>query len=373
MPKKKSTKKKKTLKASSSASTSPKTTSKPSKKTLSSATKKSIAKTTVRTTPVASSVSVSQPTGLAKVWQSYRSHPESTKRTIATVFGVLTIAGVIWFNFYAVPNMILTQRDSERARIEAAEAEEQRLADIAENERRLEVEDTVLQFDQNTDWTLEIEFADQGAVTVNTKVEYAPETVENFVRLAYRGYFDDTPIHRMVKQDEFNIIQGGDGELRSGLGGQSAFYISDDNEGLIPDEQWLVEPELSTEGEVNVLVNEPQLRTPSLYGDFRADDGTIVIPKGTIVMARETGIDTASSQFFITLTDTRLPAIYTAFGTVDEADFGVLDSILANYNPVTRQNSGGETDAVVSVSATDGEPDPELRVSRVFITAPEEF
>jgi cyclophilin family peptidyl-prolyl cis-trans isomerase len=369
MAKKKTTKKKKNTQATTSKTV--KSTKKPS------TTKPTSSKAETKVSAsVVSKVSSTEPTttessAISKIWQNYRNHPHSLKRTLATVFGVLTIAGVVWFNFYAIPNLVLTQTDAERAEQEAKEQEEERLATIAEAERRLEVENQVLDFEANTTWQTEIEFgSDLGNLRINLQNNYAPETVENFVRLAYRDYFSNMAVHEIIKTDGFNAIYTGDGETKTGQGGKSAFYINDEDEGLIPDEQWLTEPEFRTEGEVNVLANQPELRTPSLYGDFRADDGTITVPKGTVLMFRE-GIDVGTSQFFITLTESRIPAIYTAFGTVPAEDFPVLDKIYNNYNPVTLGVDDNGEEAKTPAKDGIGSVDPELQINTIRILSPD--
>lgn len=58
-----------------------------------------------------------------------------------------------------------------------------------------------------------------GDITVQLFPEQAPKTVENFVTLARRGYYDDVNFHRVIA--DF-MIQGGD-PTGTGAGGESAF------------------------------------------------------------------------------------------------------------------------------------------------------
>lgn len=58
-----------------------------------------------------------------------------------------------------------------------------------------------------------------GDITVQLFPEQAPKTVENFVTLAQRGYYDGVTFHRVI--DDF-MIQGGD-PTGTGVGGESAF------------------------------------------------------------------------------------------------------------------------------------------------------
>lgn len=58
-----------------------------------------------------------------------------------------------------------------------------------------------------------------GDITVQLFSEQAPKTVENFVTLARRGYYDGVNFHRVIA--DF-MIQGGD-PTGTGAGGESAF------------------------------------------------------------------------------------------------------------------------------------------------------
>lgn len=60
---------------------------------------------------------------------------------------------------------------------------------------------------------------DYGNITVQLFPEQAPKTVENFVTLARRGYYDGVNFHRVIA--DF-MIRGGD-PTGTGAGGESAF------------------------------------------------------------------------------------------------------------------------------------------------------
>ena len=57
----------------------------------------------------------------------------------------------------------------------------------------------------------------QGEIKIQLFPEQAPKTVENFIRLAQKGYYDGTIFHRVIS--DF-MIQGGDPE-GNGTGGES--------------------------------------------------------------------------------------------------------------------------------------------------------
>ena len=105
----------------------------------------------------------------------------------------------------------------------------------------------------------------------------APKTVENFVKLAEKKYFDGVKFHRVAKGF---VIQGGD-PTGSGMGGKSIYG------GEFADEL------------------DPQ--TPSYKAGY---------VKGVMAMANK-GPNTNTSQFFIMLADApRMPKSYTIFGKV---------------------------------------------------------
>jgi cyclophilin family peptidyl-prolyl cis-trans isomerase len=152
----------------------------------------------------------------------------------------------------------------------------------------------------------------------------APVTVENFVRLNARNNYKNSGIHRVVKQENVAIIQGGDFDKFDGTGGQSAYYISEQLDNLIPDENWQTKPDVNLEtGETKGGI----VSNIEFYKNFNSQTGEIEYPKGLILMAKKKYPDSASSQFFITLEKTILPAQYTVFGKVNADTIITLDKI----------------------------------------------
>lgn len=114
----------------------------------------------------------------------------------------------------------------------------------------------------------------------------APNTTDNFIQLAERGYYDGVIFHRVIKGF---MIQGGD-PTGTGRGGASA------QGGKFADE-----------------IN----RSSDVYKTgYRA---------GTVAMANA-GPNTNGSQFFIMHTDYQLPPNYTIFGRVIEGQ-DIVDKI----------------------------------------------
>lgn len=149
---------------------------------------------------------------------------------------------------------------------------------------------------------------DQGTVEMTLLPDLAPTTVNNFVCLAWAGYYDNTTFHRIISGF---VIQGGDPQA-TGAGGPG--YSFDD------------EP-----------VTQPYTR-------------------GTVAMANS-GQNTNGSQFFITLADGNLAPEYTIFGQVTSG-MDVVDKI-ATFPTEGLQREPLESDPVtvqgVTITAVPGD------------------
>src|SRR5437016_1538843 len=135
-----------------------------------------------------------------------------------------------------------------------------------------------------------------GDIVIEFWPEAAPQTVENFKKLAKQGFYDGTAFHRIVKGF---MVQGGDPLSKS----------DDENVGTGG-------PGYKIKAEFN---NKPHVR-------------------GVLSMARSQNPDSAGSQFFICLADARfLDKQYTAFGKVLKGD-DVLGKL--GDTPTTASGSG---------------------------------
>ena len=257
----------------------------------------------------------------------------NTNQIIAIVVSVLAIGITLWVSFGVIP-YITDQTDEAKAAREKKENEEKTAKDKKEKEAKLATEAAALNLGSKKEFvaSMQIKVADQETKTlkINMNTAWAPKTVENFVRLSYRGYFDKMLFHRMVEQDNFKVIQGGD-PTGTGSGGETASGDS------LVDELWRVKPEVATgeDGQSSVLTNNPEFIEPSLYADFSKTNGSVTYRKGLILMAKTDSPDSATSQFFITLDKTVLPAQYTVFGVVSDDTMSVLDYISAQADPVS--------------------------------------
>jgi len=138
----------------------------------------------------------------------------------------------------------------------------------------------------------------EGDMVVQFWTDAAPNTVENFKKLARSGFYDGTIFHRVVKGF---MIQGGDPNSKD-PGKESSYGQGG--------------PGYKIKAEFNDRSHE----------------------RGVISMARSSDPDSAGSQFFICLASvSRLDHQYTTFGKLIKGD-DVLGKI--GDTPVTRSSSG---------------------------------
>lgn len=158
-------------------------------------------------------------------------------------------------------------------------------------------------------------------ITIELNTDAAPVTVANFITLSESGFYDGVTFHRIVPGF---CLQGGD-PTGTGTGGSGTAILG----------------EFSTNGVPNPLADNYQ--------------------RGTVAMARAQDPDSASSQFFITLSDSAAPSLngqYAAFGTISEADMETVDRIVADYEGVATGPNGTIADVsaqptIVSIEIVD--------------------
>jgi peptidyl-prolyl cis-trans isomerase B (cyclophilin B) len=137
-----------------------------------------------------------------------------------------------------------------------------------------------------------------GEMVIQLWPEVAPNTVENFKKLARNGFYDGTAFHRIIKGF---MIQGGDPNTKDPA--KEALYGTGD-------------PGYKIKAEFNDRSHQ----------------------RGVISMARSNDPDSAGSQFFICTGDaSRLDHAYTCFGKLIKGD-EVLEKL--ESTPVTRNNAG---------------------------------
>lgn len=151
---------------------------------------------------------------------------------------------------------------------------------------------------QNAVVTMEI---NGKSIKIELYPQYAPNTVNNFLSLVNKGFYDGLCFHRVIKNF---MIQGGD-PAGNGTGGPN--YV--------------------------------------IRGEFKGNGfaaNTLKHSRGVISMARSASPNSAGSQFFIMHNDSpHLDGQYAAFGKVIEG-MDVVDEIantktLPGDKPVTKQ------------------------------------
>jgi cyclophilin family peptidyl-prolyl cis-trans isomerase len=206
-----------------------------------------------------------------------------------------------------------------------------------------------------------------GDIKLNLNSTDAPKTVESFVRVMDRKSIENSGIHRIVIQPNFAVIQGGDFDKKNGQGGQSGFYLSEQKPNNIPDELWAIKPTINND---TGQTDGGKFINPELYAGFNTATGSVEYQKGLILMAKTSQPDSASSQFFVTLDKTILPAQYTVFGTVDKSSLGTLDKIKSEVKPVkvvaeTEDPENQEATKIEEV--TDGKPSKEIKIEKTEV------
>ena len=156
----------------------------------------------------------------------------------------------------------------------------------------------------------------RGNIVMTLDGKDAPYTVESFVYLADKSYFDSTKCHRLTTSGIY-VLQCGD-PTGTGSGGPG-YAFQDENLAS-----------LGTAG----------------------SSGTVTYKAGTIAMANS-GFGTNGSQFFLVYKDSPLAANYTPFGTITQG-LNVLQAIAAKGS--NNANATG-----------DGAPNESVEISKVTI------
>jgi peptidyl-prolyl cis-trans isomerase B (cyclophilin B) len=141
----------------------------------------------------------------------------------------------------------------------------------------------------------------------------APCTVENFLFLTGKKFYDGVPCHRLTVSANFKVLQCGD---PGGTGAGGPGYQFDDE-------------------------------LPKNLKPYSGD--AVVYTKGLLAMANA-GPGTNGSQFFLVYGDTPLPAHYTVFGMYNDPGQTTIDKIAAGG--VDTANSNGSEDGAPKTPVT---------------------
>ncbi|WP_445242650.1 peptidylprolyl isomerase [Microcoleus sp. Pol12B5] len=159
-------------------------------------------------------------------------------------------------------------------------------------------------------------------ITIELDGTNAPITAGNFVDLVQKGVYDGLVFHRVVREPQPFVVQGGDPQgkdpkfptARLGTGG-------------------FIDPKTSTERRIPLEIKVKGAANPT-YSQTLEEAGVKEKPvlmhtRGAVAMARSQSPDSASSQFYFTLTDVPfLDGSYAVFGYVKQG-MDVIDKIEA--------------------------------------------
>lgn len=159
-----------------------------------------------------------------------------------------------------------------------------------------------------------------GPITIALDGTKAPITAGNFVDLAQKGVYDNTLFHRVIREPDPFVVQGGDPQSQdpsvpTQLLGTGNYTDPDTGEARY------IPLEILPSGE-----DEP------LYGETFSAAGVTKPPalthkRGAVAMARSQFPNSASAQFYITIGDVNfLDGEYAVFGEVTEG-MDIVDGI----------------------------------------------
>ena len=167
------------------------------------------------------------------------------------------------------------------------EEESESVEDLLNIDYSIEGNEASLAYD-TTNPVVALYIENYGSVVMELYPEIAPNTVNNFISLVRKGFYDNNTFHRLMPGF---VLQGGD---PTGTGSGDPGYS--------------IKGEFTVNGFDNFLSHE----------------------KWVVSMARGTANDTAGSQFFICIDDAKfLDGSYASFGKVIDG-FDNIESIVKN-------------------------------------------
>jgi len=154
----------------------------------------------------------------------------------------------------------------------------------------------------------------ESPITIEVDGTNAPVTAGNFVDLVQRGVYDGLVFHRVVREPQPFVVQGGDPQgkdpnFRGQLGTGGFVDPATGNERRIP------------------LEIKPTGADSPIYSKTITQKPVLPHKRGAVAMARSQSPDSASSQFYFALADLGfLDGSYAVFGYVTQG-MDVVDKI----------------------------------------------
>lgn len=159
-----------------------------------------------------------------------------------------------------------------------------------------------------------------GRIVMSLDGDNAPVTAGNFVDLVNRGVYDGLVFHRVVREPQPFVVQGGDPQSKD-----PSFPVQRLGTGSF------IDPQTNSPRYIPLEI-KPQSAEQPLYNQTFEMAGISEPPalphtRGAVAMARSQLVDSASSQFYIALSDLPfLDGSYAVFGYVQEG-MDVVDQI----------------------------------------------
>ncbi|WP_445300211.1 MULTISPECIES: peptidylprolyl isomerase [unclassified Microcoleus] len=159
-------------------------------------------------------------------------------------------------------------------------------------------------------------------ITIELDGTNAPITAGNFVDLVQKGFYDGLVFHRVVKEPQPFVVQGGDPQSKD-----PKFPTAELGSG------GFIDPKTSRERRIPLEIKVKGARNPT-YSKILEQPGVgqkpvLLHSRGAVAMARSNDPNSASSQFYFSLTDAPfLDGSYAVFGYVKQG-MDVVDKIEA--------------------------------------------
>lgn len=157
-------------------------------------------------------------------------------------------------------------------------------------------------------------------ITIEVDGTNAPLTAGNFVDLVNRGVYDGLVFHRVVRQPEPFVVQGGDPQSKNPKIPQKLLGTGG-----------FTDPKTGNQRYIPLEIKPEGAESP-IYSQTLESAGVSAPPqlqhsRGAVAMARSQQPDSASSQFYFTLADLSfLDGNYAVFGYVTDG-MDVVDQI----------------------------------------------
>ncbi|BDI19009.1 peptidyl-prolyl cis-trans isomerase [Nostoc cf. commune SO-36] len=155
-------------------------------------------------------------------------------------------------------------------------------------------------------------------ITIEVDGTDAPITAGNFVDLVQKGVYDGLAFHRVVREPQPFVVQGGDPQSKDPK-------VPADRLGTGS----YIDPKTGNARYIPLEVKAKGSDTPTYNKPFDATAQAVVLPHklGAVAMARSQAPDSASAQFYIALADLAfLDGNYAVFGNVTQG-FDVVNKI----------------------------------------------